>query len=107
MVARRAAWSLLLAPLARPVGPAVRRLLGSDGVLVVPETDREDLVADYLPRLQRHLPVTSSDGSVDLPEPAEPRLALHVTWVSVENISMVLPHTGQVFSRMVGVRGFP
>jgi len=79
-----AAWSLLLAPLSRPVGPAVRRLLGSDGVLVVPETDREDLVTDYLPRLQRHLPVTSSDGSVDLPEPAEPRLALHVTWVSVE-----------------------
>ena len=81
-----AAWSLLLAPLARPVGPAVRRLLGSDGVLVVPESDREDLVADYLPRLQRHLPVTSSDGSVDLPEPAEPRLALHVTWVSVEEV---------------------
>ena len=81
-----AAWSLVLAPLARPVGPAVRRLLGSDGVLVVPESDREDLVADYLPRLQRHLSVTSSDGSVDLPEPAEPRLALHVTWVSVEEV---------------------
>ena len=27
--------------------------------------------------------------------------------IHVENISMVLPHTGQVFSRMVGVRGFP
>ncbi len=81
-----AAWSLLLAPLARPVGPAVRRLLGSDGVLVVPETDRDDLVTDYLPRLQRHLPVSSSDGSVDLPEPAQPRLALHVTWVSVEQV---------------------
>ena len=30
-----------------------------------------------------------------------------VTWVSVEKISMVLSHTGQVFSRIVGVRGFP
>ncbi|MFP5253122.1 MAG: SNF2-related protein [Actinomycetes bacterium] len=81
-----ASWSLTLAPLDRPIGPAVRRLLGVDGVLVVPATDREDLVADYLPRLRRHLPVTSSDGTVDLPEPAEPRLALHVTWVSVEEV---------------------
>ena len=31
---------------------------------------KADLVAEYLPRLQRHVPVISSDGSVAVPEPA-------------------------------------
>ena len=78
------AQALTLAPLAGPMGPEVRRLLAAGESLVVPASDREDLVTDYLPRLQRHVPVTSSDGSVVLPEPAVPRLALTVTWVSVE-----------------------
>ncbi len=77
---------LTLAPLRRPAGPQVRRLLAAGEELVVPATDREDLVADYLPRLSRHVPVTSSDGSVEIPEPVEPRLALTVTWVAVDEV---------------------
>jgi superfamily II DNA or RNA helicase len=81
-------WALTLAPLTRPLGPETRRLLAAGGSLVVPGADRDHLVAEYLPRLQRHVPVTSSDGSVILAEPAVPRLALTITWVSVEEVRL-------------------
>ena len=81
-------WAVTLAPLARPAGPEVRRLLAAGEVLTVPAGDRDDLVTEYLPRLQRHVPVVSSDGSVSLPEPAVPRLALTVTWVAVDEASI-------------------
>ncbi len=86
--AARQSWALTLAPLHRPAGPQVRRLLGAGDDLVVPTADRDDLVAEYLPRLQRHVPVVSSDGSVAVPEPATPRLALTVTWVAVDEVSI-------------------
>ncbi len=79
---------LTLAPLERPAGPQLRRLLAAGDELVVPEQDRDDLVAEYLPRLQRHVPVVSSDGSVTLPEPAVPRLALTVRWVAVDEVTV-------------------
>ncbi len=77
-----------LAPLDRPAGPQLRRLLAAGTDLVVPAEHRDDLVSDYLPRLQRHVPVLSSDGSVALPEPAVPRLVLTITWVSVEEVTL-------------------
>jgi len=80
---------LTLAPLLRPAGPEIRRLLQGGDEVVVPADDRDDLVKEYLPRLQRHVPVISSDGSVTLPEPATPRLALTVTWVAVDEVSIV------------------
>jgi superfamily II DNA or RNA helicase len=43
-------------------------------------------VGDYLPRLHRHVPVASSDGSVPIPVAPEPRLALTVTWVAVDEV---------------------
>src|SRR3954447_15313465 len=79
-------WSLTLAPLTVPVGPEVRRLLKQGDSVVVPAADRGDLVSEYLPRLQRHVPVVSSDGSVAVPESAEPRLVLSVTWVAVDEV---------------------
>ena len=82
-------WALTLAPLDRPAGPQLRRLLAAREDIVVPATGRDDLVADYLPRLQRHVPVISSDDSVTLPEPATPRLALTVTWVAVDEVTLV------------------
>ena len=81
-------WSVTLAPLTRPAGPEVRRLLAAGSDLVVPAGDRDDLVAEYLPRLQRHVPVISSDGSVAVPETAPPRLALTVTWVAVDEVTL-------------------
>ena len=81
-------WALTLAPLTRPAGPEIRRLLNTGEELVVPAADQEDLVAEYLPRLQRHVPVVSSDGSVSLPEPATPRLALTVHWKAVDEVAV-------------------
>src|SRR5215213_1172142 len=77
-------WSVVLAPFATPIGPRTRRLLAEVETLTVPDQDLPDLVEEYLPRLQRHLPVVSSDGSVRVPEVAEPRLALTVTWKAVD-----------------------
>jgi superfamily II DNA or RNA helicase len=82
-------WTLTLAPLVRPAGPEVRRLLSLGEELVVPAGDRSDLVAEYLPRLQRHVPVVSSDGSVAVPEPAEPRLCLTVEWNAVDEVRII------------------
>jgi superfamily II DNA or RNA helicase len=79
-------WGLTLAPLTRPAGPEVRRFLAQAEELVVPAEDRSDLVAEYLPRLQRHVSVVSSDGSVAVPEPVEPRLCLTVEWKAVDEV---------------------
>lgn len=81
-------WSLTLAPLTRPAGPEVRRLLRTAESLVVPAQERDDLVVEYLPRLQRHVPVMSSDASVAVPEPVVPRLALTVTWRAVDEVEV-------------------
>ncbi len=77
-----------LAPLDRAAGPQVRRLLATHESLLIPAAARDNLVADYLPRLQRHVPVISSDHSVVLPEQPEPRLALTVTWVAVDEVTL-------------------
>ncbi len=85
---RPGSWVLTLARLDRPAGPELRRLLAAGDSLVVPAGDRDDLVVEYLPRLSRHVPVLSSDGSVAVPEPVTPRLALTVTWVAVDEVSI-------------------
>ncbi len=85
---RSQTWAVTLAPLAKPAGPEVRRLLSMADELVVPAADRADLVAEYLPRLQRHVPVISSDGSVAVPEPATPRLCLTVEWKAVDEVAV-------------------
>ncbi len=83
-----ARWALTLAPLRRAAGPQTRRLLLSDDSIRVPASGRHDLVTEYLPRLGRHLPVTSSDGTVTLAEPVLPRLAATVTWEAVDQVSL-------------------
>ncbi len=80
------AWSVVLAAPTVPPGPEVRRLLKRGDTVVVPAADRDDLVSEYLPRLHRHVPVVSSDGSVEVPVAAEPRLVLAVTWVAVDEV---------------------
>jgi superfamily II DNA or RNA helicase len=84
-----ASWVVTLAALDKPLGPQLRRLFSERDDLVVPAGARDELVTDYLPRLQRHVPVISSDGSIDLPERPEPRLALSITWVSVSEVELV------------------
>ncbi len=79
-------WDVRLAQLTRPAGLHARRILAAAQTLPVPEDEVAALVEDYLPRLQRHLPVVSSDRSVRVPESAEPRLALTVTWKAVDEV---------------------
>jgi len=79
-------WEVVLARLDRPAGAETRRFLSSGHTLAVPREDLEGLVADYLPRLRRHLPVGSSDASVTVPEVVEPRLTLTVTWKAADEV---------------------
>ncbi len=83
-----ASWVVTLAGLDRPLGPQLRRLFSQSDDLVVPSGARDELLTDYLPRLQRHVPVVSSDSSIELPERPEPRLALSITWVSVQEVEL-------------------
>jgi len=71
---------LTLAALDRIVPEPVRRLLEAPEPLRVPPEQSDRFVRDYLPRLRRHLPVQSSDGSVSLPEELPPSLVLTVGW---------------------------
>jgi superfamily II DNA or RNA helicase len=81
-------WAVTLAALASPPGPGLRRLLRRADPVTVPAGDRDDLVAEYLPRLRRHVPVLSSDGTVELSEEPEPRLGLMVTWVAADEVKV-------------------
>jgi superfamily II DNA or RNA helicase len=80
--------AVTLAGLERPAGPQVRRLIASRETVVVPSQARTELVVDYLPRLQRHLDVLSSDGSIHVADRPRPRLALTVEWVSVDHATV-------------------
>ncbi|MGH9071312.1 MAG: DEAD/DEAH box helicase, partial [Acidimicrobiales bacterium] len=56
-----------MVPLSRPLGKAELAFLHSSA-LRVPGRDRARFMRDFFPRLARSVEVTSSDGSVDLPE---------------------------------------
>ncbi len=77
-----------LAALARPAGPQLRRLLQDQRDLRVPSDQGDALVHDYVPRLQRHLGVVSSDGSLSIAPSAPARLVLTVTWVSADEAAL-------------------
>jgi superfamily II DNA or RNA helicase len=85
---KAARWEVTLARLTKPAGVQTRRLIAAGAMLPVPEEDLTELVEEYLPRLSRHLPVGSSDATVKLPEPAEPRLVLSVTWKAVDEVHL-------------------
>ena len=81
-------WDVLLAPVERPIGTKVARALKGGDRFAVPAEEVERLTTDYLPRLQRHLPVASSDESVHVPELPRPRLALAVHWRAVDEVAL-------------------
>jgi len=81
-------WSVTLAPLDRPAPAALRRLLDDHAALDVPAEEGDDLLTSYVPRLRRHVAVGSRDGTVDVPEPAAPRLTLEVTWHSAGDVHL-------------------
>jgi superfamily II DNA or RNA helicase len=69
---------LWLARLSAPIDEGVRRLLDG-GPLRIPAADEERFVATYLGALRERVTVSSSDGTVTVPEPEPPRLQLRVT----------------------------
>ncbi|MDN4171518.1 DEAD/DEAH box helicase [Nocardioides sp. SOB77] len=71
---------LVLAQLDRLVPEPVRRLLETPDPLLIPAEEGELFVTTHLPRLRRHLPVASTDGSVPVPEEQPPALVLTIAW---------------------------
>lgn len=80
------AWQLqpaphfVLAPTAAPVTPEQRQLLRSPEQVLLPAADVPEFVTGYLPALRRVVPVSSPDGSIELPEPLPPVLVLTATF---------------------------
>src|SRR5690606_1598807 len=74
---------LVLAPLQRRLPESLLRLHERGDAIAVPTSDRATFRADYLPRLRQQIPLTSSDGSLELPEELPPRLEVVVTWTGV------------------------
>ncbi|PJJ65164.1 DEAD/DEAH box helicase [Compostimonas suwonensis] len=69
-----------LAPTSRPIPDEQRALLSPAQPLVVPAADLGAFLDDYYPRLRQVIEVTSTDGSVELPQIAPPVLVLTATF---------------------------
>ncbi|HET7305087.1 MAG TPA: DEAD/DEAH box helicase [Segeticoccus sp.] len=70
---------LLLVPFEQAVSPQLSKLLYDGRRLDIPPTDLGRFLQEYYPSLRQAVPVSSSDGSLELPEIAPPQLALTVT----------------------------
>ena len=79
-VVAAAGQGLVLGRLARPLSGPMAQLLNSVDLLSVPVEDAERFLTGYYPALRRAARVRSSDGSVELPEVAPPRLGLEVAF---------------------------
>ncbi|HLZ36926.1 MAG TPA: DEAD/DEAH box helicase [Mycobacteriales bacterium] len=71
---------LVLARLDKPMDHRLYALIRDNQPLHIPQPDLDRFLGDYYPELQRTVTVTSTDGSVALPEIAPPRLGLTVTY---------------------------
>ncbi len=69
---------LTLAPLHTPVSSEIRALAVTGG-FEIPAADESAFLAEYYPFLQQKLTLTSHDTSFDLPQTAQPQLALTIT----------------------------
>ena len=78
---------MLLAPLHRPLTQQASALLRA-GELHVPSADVERFLHQYYPGLRQVIPVQSSDGSVQLPEIAPPRLGLRLTYAADHRLDL-------------------
>jgi superfamily II DNA or RNA helicase len=83
-----AAGGLVLAPLDHPLDGGVDSLVRGGEPVQIPPPDLDRFLIDYYPRLRRAVPVTSTDGSVPLPEIAPPRLSLTVTYSGGHRIGL-------------------
>ena len=95
---------LHLARLEPMIAPELQRMILEGQRLPVPAADRERFLAEFVPRLQQSVPVSSSDRSVRLPDAVEPALAV---------VAEVLPgHHVRLqwtvrYARETGVEAYP
>jgi superfamily II DNA or RNA helicase len=80
--------ALRLVRLDRPLTDQLERFIASGGVLDIPAGDTKRFLADYWPQLRETVRVTSTDGSVRLPEVSGPQLHLRVTFAGNESVML-------------------
>jgi len=90
--------TLVLARLAEPIPGALADLARTGEVIRVPAADVDRFAVEYSPALRRAVPV-ATDGTLDLPEVAPPRLALDLAWQEAATVTV---HWG--FAYRVGER---
>ena len=79
--------ALTITPLERPLTREVRALVGH-GTVQVPAADETRFFTSYYPRVRRHVPLTSADASVALPEPATPELVAAVRHLTGHRVTV-------------------
>ena len=80
--------AMRLGPLERTVGPELAALLGHPEETVVPAAQQDRFMRTYYPALQRVATVSSSDGSVALPQVHPPLLSLLVAYGADHTVSL-------------------
>ena len=76
----KSGWVITLAPTAEPLTRGAIALLELGSELVIPESDYDAFMREYLPKLRHHLPAASSDSSIEIPETPAPTLVVTVTF---------------------------
>ncbi|MDR0990944.1 MAG: DEAD/DEAH box helicase [Propionibacteriaceae bacterium] len=78
---------LVIGPTAAVLRPEDTALLSLPSI-TIPATDVPTFLSEFYPQLRRRLPLTSSDDSAALPEPARPRLIGQLTFVSPYQLNL-------------------
>jgi len=73
-------FALTLAPLRSRLPEDLKHFLRRSPTVQIPAEGRKVFDDDFLPRLRRHVPTASPDGSVELAEELPPRLVLEIDW---------------------------
>ena len=71
---------ICLARLETLLSRELRHLLVEERAVAVPEADEPRFWAEFAPSLRQHVPLTSTDGSVRMPDAVPPTLALTVSF---------------------------
>jgi superfamily II DNA or RNA helicase len=72
--------TLSLLQLTQPLTRELRQLLAEGSSLTIPPADEHRFTTDYVPQLRQKVAITSTDGSVSLPECRPPVLTLLATF---------------------------
>jgi superfamily II DNA or RNA helicase len=78
--APNATTTLSLLQLTEPLSRELRQLLTEGSSLTIPPADEHRFITDYVPQLRQKVAITSTDGSVSLPEYQPPVLTLLATF---------------------------